>query len=364
MSQLIANEIPVWTIDGVNKVFIFINDIDYITQLTFDWAEYTDFVVDSINKKQVTLVDAPIVSIYADYYEITSIADWSDDCTFWDMKEKVWELTGQTSNSTNFSDTIVWKEINLRSREIWKGRVVNKLNPQQIFRAWNTDYRNSTSNIRIKWGSALTSVFDLWDTVALMNTTNILWAWFMEIWGDVIKYTSISSTQIEWTSGQTIDHLVWEKAIQLYELPSNIDKPTEVFLILKGQEARKQPIPLDQEEQYSVWYKIIKNSGKTLLKINGLQNDDLVSVKFVTKYTNLNTNTDICPFPEDYWIRVISYIVAGTLWYDKGLLNSEQHLNGWYGALNEMYGDFNDITNVIKQKIRPQGYSFNSIRRF
>ena len=364
MSQLIPNEIPKWTIDWANKVFTFLNDIDYITQLTFDWAEYTSFVVDSVNKKQVTLTDAPIVSIYADYYVATVIASWSDECTFWDIKSKVWALMGQTSNSTNFSNTIVWDEINLRGREIWKGRVVNKLNPRQIYRAWNTDYRNATSNIRIKAWSILTAVFNLWDTEALMDTTNVLWAWYMEIGGDIIKYTSIISTQIEWTSGQTIDHLVWEKAIQLYELPANIDKPTEVFVICKGQEARKKPIPLDMEEQFNIWYKVIKSNWKTLLKINGLQNDDLVTVKYVTKFTNMDDNSNECPFPEDYWIRVLAYIVAGTLWYDKGLLNSEQHLNGWYGALNEMYGDFNDITNVIKQKIRPQAYSFSSLRRY
>jgi hypothetical protein len=52
-------------------VFTFLNDIDYITTLVIDGAEYTDFTVDSNNKKVVTLVDAPILNIYADYYPLT-----------------------------------------------------------------------------------------------------------------------------------------------------------------------------------------------------------------------------------------------------------------------------------------------------
>jgi len=92
MSQLIPNEVPTWTIDWVNKVFTFLNDIDYITTLVFDWAEYTTFIVDSINKNLVTLVDAPTVSIYADYYPIASTVVVDSTVTFWDIKNKVWNL--------------------------------------------------------------------------------------------------------------------------------------------------------------------------------------------------------------------------------------------------------------------------------
>lgn len=369
MSQLIPNEIPSGVVDGVNKVFTFINDIDYITQLTLDGAEYVDFTVDSTNKKQITLVDAPIVSIYADYYPFTTTSTEETECTFWDIKQKVWSLTGQTSNSTNFSDTIVSQEINLRGREIWKGRVVSKLIQDKIYRAGDTSYRESFTNIRMKWGSALSSNLELWDIVAEMNTSFLLPSWYVEIGGDIIKYTSVTDTQLEWVSGQQVEHFSWEKVIQLYEMPENFEKPKHIYLLAQWQFTRKKEITYDESEQFTVGYKIIKTNWKTLLKIswidNGsLQNNDLIRVEYTKKYQQMTQNSDICPFGEDYWIRVLAYIVAGSLGYDKSLINAQQHLNSWYSALTEMYWDYNDSIDVVTQNIIPKSYNFTSIRRF
>jgi hypothetical protein len=57
---------------------------------------------------------------------------------------------GQQSTSTNFSDSIVSQEINTRATEIWKGKVVNKLNPQQHFRAGRMYFRDKFTNARIQ----------------------------------------------------------------------------------------------------------------------------------------------------------------------------------------------------------------------
>lgn len=364
MSQLIPNETPTWNIDWVNKVFTFLNEIDYITTLTMDGAEYTDFVVDTSDRRIVTLTDAPIVAIYADYYVYNAPAEVDTECTFWSVKSKVWDLLWQKSTSTNFSDTIVWDEINNRAIEIWKGKVVNKLNPAQTFRAWSLYFRDKSLSVRIKSWWILTEEFNIWDTEASTDTANLLTSWYVEIWGDIVKYTWKSSTQLTWTSWQTIDHLESENVIQLYEMPSNMDKPEKVELITIWQEARPQEIELDNTWTNRVYYQIIRTDDNViLLKIVWLDADDLVKISYPKKYVNMTSNTDTCPFPDQYWITVLAYIVAWSLWYDKGIPNSQQHLNSGYTSLEVMYWDFNDEVNVIKQKIRPQGYKFNSINR-
>ena len=179
---------------------------------------------------------------------------------------------------------------------------------------------------------------------------------------------NVTSTQIEWASGQSIDHLVWEVAIQLYLMPVNFEKPTAVSLISSWQYARPTDIPYDPTESNTYWYNIIKSNWVTLIKIFGVENgsltnNDLVKVDYIKKYAEMVAENDLCPFWEDYWIRVLAYIVAGGLWFDKGLINSQQHLVNGYGALTEMYGDYNDEINVITQTIKPKRYGFNSIRR-
>ena len=76
----------------------------------------------------------------------------------------------------------------------------------------------------------------------------------------------------------------------------------------------------------------------------------------------MRKNTDVWPFPWRYNISVLASIVAGSLWYDKGMIHAQQHLNSGYNALNTMYSDFNDEINVVVQSIKPKSYEFNSIR--
>ena len=67
----------------------------------------------------------------------------------------------------------------------------------------------------------------------------------------------------------------------------------------------------------------------------------------------MSLDTDECPFPEDYWINVLAYLVAGSLWYDKWVPNSQNLLNSWYTSLQVMYGDFGAETSKIITSIKP-----------
>lgn len=365
MSQLIPNEIPSGDINGTNTVFTFLNDIDYITTLVYDGAEYTNFVVDPVIRNQVTLVDAPISAIYADYYVLQSTVEVSTDCTFWDIKSEVWSLLGQRSTTGNFSDNVISRKINEVSSEVWKWKVVNKLNPRQMYRAGKMYFRDDFTNVRIKWGSTLTVPLNLWETEATMDPSNLYTSWYIELWWDIINYTGVSATQILWVSGQIVDHLVNEKAIQIYEMPLNMDKPWKVELIQKWDNINKLPIPqFDEQQNQTSYYQIIRTTdNKMLLKIVWPRSDDLVKVSYPRKYVKMNLNTDICPFPDDYGTSVIALLVAGVLWYNKGIPNSQQHLNDGYTALQTMYWDFNDEVLIIKQSISPKAYNFNSLRR-
>jgi len=336
----INDETPTWVIDWVNKVYTFANDIWYFTNIRYDWADTTNYTV---NGKVVTLSYAPLYSIVWDYYTWIAENPVETDCTFWNIKTKVWALLGAKSTSTNFSDKIVWDEINMRGREIWKGRVVNKLNPRQLFRAWKLYFKDSNFLIRIKWGWVLTWTVEIWDTTITLDTTNLLTSGYIDLWWDIIKYTGKTATEISWVTGITVNHLVWEKAIQLYEAPVNIDKPTTV-------EYWNSELTRDWVRNYE----IIRDNSTLLFRINWISSDELVKVNYVRKFENMGTNTDKCPFPEDYWTRVLAYMVAWSLGYDKGIPNSQNILNSGYNSLQEMYWDIGSKTNIIKQSIKPR----------
>jgi len=63
----INNEIPSWAINWVNKVFTLANPIYQMDDVFVDWAVYFAFTV--TDTYEITLVDAPTVSIVVDYYD-------------------------------------------------------------------------------------------------------------------------------------------------------------------------------------------------------------------------------------------------------------------------------------------------------
>lgn len=67
---LIKKETPKGEINGVNKIFVFKNEIKNIDDLWLDWAIYTSFIIDW---NKVILCDAPKSSIFADYYPKSNI---------------------------------------------------------------------------------------------------------------------------------------------------------------------------------------------------------------------------------------------------------------------------------------------------
>jgi len=356
MSQ-IRKEVPTWAIDWVNKTFILLNTPKFIDDIFFDGAIYTTFV---LVDKTLTLVDAPTTSLFVDYESTTAEVIVDSTVTYWDIKNKVWNLLWQKSTSTSFSNAIVWDEINYIARLVLKGRIKSLLNPNQIFRAGNLWFVEAKTNVRIQDWSKLNTELLVWDIVALCDTTNFLTSWYVEIWGDIISYSGKISTELQWVLWQTVTHLVWEKIWQLYEMPVAIDKPSKVYKIVNWQ---TYEIPLKDENNQTVYYEVLRTWTKILLKIVWLEQDNLVEVNYQSKYTNMWTDTDINPLPESYWISVLAYLVAWWLAYEKTLPSGERILNRAYANLQNMYQDYTNTTQVIKQSIKPRSYKFNSLRR-
>ena len=358
----IKKEVPVWVIDWVNKVFTLANTPSQIDDLFYDGAIYTSF---TLAWNVLTLVDAPEQSIFVDYeVSNTSQATWLTTCTFWDIKTEVWDLLEQRPSSTNFSDRRVWNKINEVSRDIWRWSITNLLDPRDILMSGRMWFAEDTVSLRIKSWSKLSAEFNIWDTIAEMSTADILPSGYVQIWGDTIAYASKTDTQIEWVSGQTVAHFIWDKVVQLYEMPIDFEKPLKVSYVRWGDNLRPVDIPFSSDESFGCYYNIVRSGNTPLLKIGGLSNDDMVQVKYEKKYYNMTTNSDLCPFPDDYGIKVVANIVAWIMWRDKNLPQSISVLSGGYASLKVMYWFFNNEIKIIKQTLMAKTYSFNSLGRW
>lgn len=347
----IYKEVPSWAIDWVNKIFTFINPITQIDDLWVDNVIYTSF---SISWNIVTLADAPTLAIYADYVTIWSDLPVVSDVTYWDIKSKVWSLLGQKPTSTNFSNDIVWDEINNQGLEVWRGRVINLLNPQQTIRAWNLWFQESSFATRIKKGWSVTELVNIWATSIKTETWYLNPTWYVLIGWEIINYTWITATALTGVTGVKVQHNVWDKIIQLYPVPENFETMSKMDLIQNsfGWVYYKE-IPLNT---WNAKYEILRVWHDVYLKIDWLSNNAEVKISYVKKYTDLSADSDISLFPDNYGINVIAYLVAWVLAYDKGMPQSERLLNRAYGNLRAMYQYYTNETKVIKQTLKPKHY--------
>ena len=351
--KLIPNEFPAWSVDWVNKTFTFLNEIESMVTLTVDGVEYLWFTV---NGNQITLIDAPLYEIYADYYPKNTATEVIEtEITLWDIMSKVWYLLWQKPTSINFSTDIVREEINRACINIWRWRVVNKLNPAQIIRAGNLWFQNRDFSLRIKAWSVLQDKIVPWVVEIPMDTANLLPQWYLSLWADIVYYNAKTSDSIIWVQWVKIDHFAWERVVQLYDVPENFETPIWLdWIVWWVNGIQYRSIPFDNGR---IRFEIVRFWKKILLNIYWIENNTQIRVNYVRKYENLQEYGDICLLPDNYWIDVLAYMVAWNLAYDKWLPMWERLLNQSYWNLRQMYQFFTNEVKVVKQKLIPKHYN-------
>lgn len=357
----IKKEIPSGIINWVNKIFTTINIISQVDDLWYDWAIYTDFVV---NGNQITLNDAPIYSIELDYATWTTNSTTTSQDTFWDIKTEVWDLLWQTSNSTIFSSQKIGKKINAKVREVLRGRITSLLDTNRIYRSGKIQFNEWKTSFRTKAWSRLWAVLNLWDITATCSTNDLYSAWYVQIWSDTINYTWKTTTSILWVSGQTLEHLETEKIVQLYEMPVNFEKPNYINFIIQGNDLRTYEIPYNEAESLQVCYTIIKTWNKTLLKVIWIESDSLIEVWYTKIVYDMVTDSDLCILPDNYGIKVIAPLVAWEYAQQKGLPTSQSILMSGYTRLQWLYQFEANAITITKQSIKPQSYWFRTIQSY
>lgn len=345
----IPKEIPSWVIDGINKIFTLLNDVDYITSVYLDGAIYVDF---TLSGKVITLSDAPTSTIYVDYYTADSIIPIVTNTKLSDVKTKIWRLLWVQPNSGNFSSEILTEEINDVMSDIWRGNIVNRLTNKIISSGWMYFQENYYS-FRISKKSNITSDVSIGDTSINMPTDGMNAQGWVMIWGDYIQYTSKTDTSIEWVSGITTSHNSGATVIQLYTLPLNYDIMIQMDEV-NYQYSWVRYTPINWE--WVVKFDILRVWSVPLLKIDWLAYDTIIRTKYSTKYVDVTDNDSDFPLPDRYGTICIAYIVAGQMWYDKMMLQAERNLKTGYDNLLQMW---NFYTRKIqsKTKIRPKAYA-------
>lgn len=331
----ISKEVPIWVIDGNNKIFTTLNPIDSIDDLWIDGAIYVWYTFIS---NVITLSDAPTATIYLDYKTADTITPITSNTTLGRVKQRVWTQLGQKSTSTNFSNEIVDREINILANEIWRGKIVNPLT-NRVHRAWELFWQEAMYSFRTNGGGTVTEPINVWDTTITMSTATLNPTGYLLLEGDIVKYSGKTATTITWVSGIQKTHKAWILAEQIYQMPLNY----EIMIWV---------VKVEWNRETEIQYEVIRDWEVPLVRLTKEQR--IIKTRYVTKYVHPSDDTEDFPLPDSYGESVVADIVAWRLAYPKGLPQAERLLQMWFNALSWMYMFYSKDKKDLNQKILPQ----------
>ena len=80
-------------------------------------------------------------------------------------------------------------------------------------------------------------------------------------------------------------------------MPSDMDRPSTVKQIAKSKDLQRIEIPMDNTDTFNVYYQIWRTGTLQLLKVVGLQQDDLITVDYSRILYDMVNDSDVCPIP-------------------------------------------------------------------
>lgn len=334
----ISGETPAWVIDGVNKTFTTQYNAHQVEDLLVDGADYRGF---TITNNIIVLEDAPTVSITIDYYYSSTNTDPAGITTKSQMRDRVYGLLVEYSDSDTYSTTEVDDMINEYENDVCFWFVVDITSDRRRWVSCDSLTFMET-NIYEKTIEDVTtqSLVSAWDTAITIATTWLKDSGAVLINEMVISYTSKTSTQILWCDGVLIDIPQWSPVRKITQLPANYNNVVSVRDV-----ERREDIPRRQEH-LSRWqgsaYIIHNSNNKEYLEVQ--RPWVICKITLMRQASRLSGDIDNSNLPWEYAMKIIPRLVAGTMLWEK------EEYEKWKRILMSAYASVKTLYSVYGYK--------------
>jgi len=296
--NLIYDEVLIWELDWVNKVFYSIYPIDKIDELRVWGISYSNF---SFNGRCVTLAAAPSIVLglpHIDYYRkdasVNTIDSW---VTLSELRSSIYTRLWQTVTSLQYP-----KELADEYISEWVTRI-SKMKRDRVKR-WILSFHKAYD-----WTISTTN----WNVINVGTTSKYLPAKGAAIirgW-DVVFYSTKTESTIASLNDLDLNLIEWERIKYWYKLSRTIEKVSEVFInwfkLTPADFAEYRAYPdLDKFCVYN-WYLFLPYRTTDA---------EVVTVVYVGKHNSTYTDNDIIDFDWDY-LPVIKSFVLWNMYKDR-----------------------------------------------
>jgi hypothetical protein len=300
--EFIYNETLQWTIDGVNKTFTTLYNIEKIEEVYYLWAPYRNI---SFTNNVVTFVDAPTIwstQPTIDYFKVTisPLSEWWD-VTFWeiivDVYDKIWQdrIKNSVANKV-YKESLIKNYINN-----WFSRIKNLRLYKDIVRQYSF---NKSKDWTIIWYNA--GYLNIGENISYTPANWI--AMFRR--DSIMEYSSYSSWHLNWTTWVVYEN--WDTYKVWYKIPTWIKKVMEVIF-------EWEPLTYYDIREYNMWiywYSIYKASNwDDYLLLPFTKDNEVVTVKYQSVYSVYSADEDIVGIEREYYELLSFYTLRKLFQY-------------------------------------------------
>ena len=268
-----------------------------------------------------------------------------------EIVDKIYKILWEEQDSTVFDkEGDIAPKINEVIDKICRCEVTNILTQQKI-RGWILDFLYQEKTIKIPHQMMLMeAINEDSNTLKLDRWDELPNAWYLSINWNIVSYNGID---IDWillkVTGINWFHDVKTKVNFAYLMPSKVLKPADIFdnqfwWLLKFSDFRECNI-------YERWYTLKPYNWKKIAIFYNI--NDTVTLSYLKRLEPMESDEDECGLPDDYWKKIVPYLVTWSLLIDTSESQKwKDLLQIWYSELEDMYSYYATANKQFRKKIK------------
>lgn len=268
-----------------------------------------------------------------------------------EIVDKIYYILWEEQDSTVFDkEGEIVPKINEIIDKICRCEVTNILTQQKI-RWWILNFLYEEKTIKIPKQMML--MVDIDEDTTTLTLDRIDWLpnkWYLDIWWNIVSYDGIDTDwtilKVQWVNWY---HEAKTKVNFAYRMPSKVLKPADIFdnqfwWLLKFSDFRENNV-------YTRGYTLKPYQWKNIAIFYNVE--WTVTISYSKKLDPVESDDDECGLPDDYWKRIVPYLVTWQILIDTTEVDKWQKLLSiWYAELEDMYSFYATPNKQFRKKIK------------
>ena len=271
-----------------------------------------------------------------------------------EIVDKTYYILGEDQSSTVFDkEGTVVPKINTTIDQICRCNITNILTGQKI-RWWILDFLYEDKTIVVPKVKQLVEAIDINSTYIVLDTLEWLSErGHIEVEWNIINYAWLDAENnaILKVNGINGTHEAGAKVHYAFAFPDSVMKISDFFDV-KFEQTLKFIDFREPRQEFLRCYTIKPYKWKKVAVFYNLDNTPVL-ISYTKKLEALVSDEDECWLPDDYGVKIVPYIVAGTLLIDTSEVSKgEKLLAIGYSELEDMYSYYATPVKQFRKKIK------------